>query len=94
MAAHGWNPTDDPGSLLIKYPKQRAEPICYCLPPQKNMLGGMVPAIDLENRRVVCRSCQKTISDSCGRRNVVHLRGLLKAKDGHVDWESIPDLLL
>ena len=50
-------------------------------------------AIDLENRLVVCRSCLKTISDSCGR-NVVHLRGLLKAKDGYVDWESIPDLLL
>jgi hypothetical protein len=80
--------------LLVKYPAPKAAPICYCPVLPKTQLGGMVPAIDLESRRVVCRSCQKTISDSCGRRSVVHLRGLLKAKDGHVDWESIRDLLL
>ena len=97
MAARGWDPADDPHSLLVKYPKARAQPICYCLPPEKGRLGGMVPAVDLENRRVVCRSCLKTISDSCGRRNVVHLRGLLKAyakNPQNVDWDSIQDLLL
>ena len=94
MAARGWNPADDPGSLLVKYPQAKSEPICYCPVLPKNQIGGMVPAIDLKERRIACRVCGKTIPKSCGRASVRHLRGLLNAKPEHVDFSAIPDLLL
>ena len=87
----------DPGNLCKPMLKPKAEPICYCQVLPKTQMGGMQPAIDLENRSVTCRSCLKRISDSCGRRSVVHLRGLLKAdakNPQNVDWESIRDLIL
>ena len=97
MQARGWDPADDPGSLLVKMPEPKAERQCYCPVLPKNMAGGMQPAVDLENRKIVCRVCRKTIPRSCQRASVRHLRGLLDmdAKNPqNVDWESIPDLLL
>ena len=94
IAARGWNREDDPGNVCIKYPKPKAEPICYCPVLPKTQLGGMVPAIDLKEHRIACRVCGKTIPQSCGRASVRHLRGLLNAKPEHVDFDSIPDLLL
>lgn len=93
----GYDPELDPHNLCRPMGKPKAERQCYCPVLRKNETGGMVPAVDLENRRVVCRTCRKRIPDSCGRRSVVHLRGLLKAEaknPQNVDWDSIPDLIL
>ena len=78
MADKGWDQVQDPGSLLIKMPEPKAPPICHCPPPQKGQLGGMTPKMDLEAMECRCSVCLKVIGPSCRRREVTHLRGLLK----------------
>ena len=94
MADKGWDQVQDPGSLLIKMPQPKAEPICHCPPRVANQLGGMSPVIDRDNAKVVCKSCLKEIGPGCRRRHVVHLRGLLALSEktpGNVDWDDIED---
>ena len=94
MQARGWNPADDPGSLLVKYPKPKTEPICHCPQPHKHRLGGMDPSIDLELGVIRCRTCLREIGPGCRTREVMWLRGLLKlsqTQPEHFDVASIPD---
>jgi len=90
---HAWQETD-PGSLTLPLKQRKPEPECHCPVLGKNEIGGMQPAVDLEARQVKCRVCLRPIGNGCRRASVRHLRGLLKAKPEHVDWDSIPDLLL
>ena len=90
----GYDPELDPGNLCRPMGDPRAEPICHCPPAAKNRLGGMDPAIDRDNGKVVCKSCFKEIGPGCRRRHVVHLRGLLALDQKHpenVDWADIAD---
>ena len=89
-----FDPALDPGNLSVPMGKAPEPPICHCGPPVVGQLGGMTPAIDLETRQVKCRVCRRIIGKGCQRAAVRHLRRLLDAKPEHVDWESIPDLLL
>ena len=91
IAARGWDPADDPQSLLIKYPKAKAEPICYCPPPQKARLGGMRPKIDLDAGVIRCATCLKEVGPACRTRAVTHLRGLLTLRDTKPDRFDLDD---
>ena len=88
------DPSLDPGNISRPMAQPKPEPECHCPVLGKNAIGGMQPAVDLETRQVKCRVCLKPIGKGCQRAAVRHLRGLLNAKPEHVDWESIPDLLL
>ena len=90
---HAW-PETDPGSLTLPLRQRQPQPECHCPVLPKNQIGGMQPALDLQTRQVICRVCRKPIGNGCRRASVRHLRGLLNAKPEHVDWDSIPDLLL
>lgn len=94
MACRGITAERDPGSLCDPLRPVKAPPSCSCPPPQRNRLGGQIPAVDLQQRLVVCRSCLKPIPATCKRRAVTHLRSLLLAPDHQVDWASISDLLI
>ena len=85
------DPELDPGSLLKPMGQPKAEPICHCLLPQKNQLGGMKPKMDLEAMEVRCGTCLKVIGPSCRRREVTHLRGLLKLKETHPEMVDLDD---
>ena len=94
MILDRFDPNLDPGSLCVPMGKPKAPPICHCQPAQSGRLGGMVPAIDRERSRVVCRSCLKEIGPGCRRRQVVHLRGLIaldQKHPEHVDWDDVED---
>ena len=93
-ARHAWR-TRDPGTICLPLRAETREPECHCGPaPQKHRLGGQRPLIDLEAREVVCGTCLKRVPDSCRRREVQHLRSLLRLRDEQLDLDSIRDLLL
>ena len=72
----GWDERD-PGSIAQRLKAPKAPPLCHCPPRQRNRLGGMDPAIDLERHQIVCRTCQKQVGPACRTMHVSHLRGLL-----------------
>ncbi len=78
MTEKGWDPADDPGSLLVKMPLPKAEPHCHCPPIQKARQGGMQPAIDLDAAVIRCKGCLREIGPACRTSAVRHLRGLLR----------------
>ena len=90
MKANGWDPADDPGSICLPYPKKR-EPICHCPVPQKNRLGGMRPRMDLKSMQCRCAVCMKVIGPGCKRREVTHLRGLLKLLQTNPEMVDLED---
>ena len=92
-ARHAWR-TRDPGNVCLPLRAETREPECHCPAPQKHRLGGQRPLIDLEAREVVCGTCLKRVPDSCKRREVQHLRSLLRLRDEQLDLDSIRDLLL
>ena len=95
MEARGWNREDDPGSLLVKYPKARADRQCHCPAKSKlNHLNGMKPMLDLEEEVIRCGHCFAPVGPGCRTREVMWLRGLLKlsqTQPEHFDAASIPD---
>ena len=91
LAYRGVDPAQDPGSLLKPMGKVSAPPICHCLPPQKGRLGGMQPRMDLSTSEVRCATCMKVIGPSCRRREMVHLRGLLKLLETHPNMVDLDD---
>ena len=88
-----WSLERDPNNLTLPMAPKQKTPECHCPQPSRNRLGGCVPSIDREEGVIRCRSCLKPISSRCKRKDVVHLRGLLNAPEGHTDWESVPDLI-
>ena len=90
---HNWAERD-PHSLCEPLRRPKPEFHCHCPVPSKGQGGGMRPVIDLEQRKVVCLVCRRPVGKGCRSAAVRHLRGLLNANPGHVDWGSIPDLLL
>ena len=94
MRHQGITPDRDPGNISINLLPDRKQPECHCPAPQRHRLGGQRPLIDLEAREVVCGTCLKRVPDSCRRREVTHLRSLLRLRDEQLDLDSIRDLLL
>ena len=92
-ARYSWS-TRDPGNVCLPLKAAVKEPECHCPAPQRHRLGGQRPLIDLEAREVVCGTCLKHVPDSCRRREVQHLRSLLRLRDEQLDLDSIRDLLL
>ena len=94
MRKQGITPERDPHDLCTPLKAAAKEPECHCPAPQRHRLGGQRPLIDLEAREVVCGTCLKRVTDSCKRREVQHLRSLLRLRDEQLDLDSIRDLLL
>ena len=91
MANKGWDKVTDPHSLLVKMPEPKQPPICHCPPAEKGRLGGMTPRMDLETMECRCNTCRKVIGPACRRREVVHLRGLLKLLETHPEMVDLDD---
>ena len=91
MERKGWDRSTDPHNLCAPMPKPKAEPICHCLPRVANQLGGMTPKMDLETMECRCGVCLKVIGPACRRREVVHLRGLLKLLETHPEMVDLDD---
>ena len=86
----GFDPADDPGSLCLPFRKKH-QPICHCPVPQKNRLGGMRPRMDLKSMQCRCAVCLKVIGPGCKRREVTHLRGLLKLLQTYPEMVDLED---
>ena len=86
----GFDPADDPGSLCLPFRKKH-EPICHCRVPEKGRLGGMTPKMDLSTMQCRCAVCLKVIGPSCKRREVTHLKGLLKLLQTHPGMVDLDD---
>lgn len=91
MERKGWDRSTDPGSLLVRMPEPKQPPICHCQPPVVGRLGGMTPKLDLETMECRCNTCLKVIGPSCRRREVTHLRGLLKLLQNHPEMVDLDD---
>ena len=87
---HAW-PDTDPGHLCQPLRAKPAPPICNCPPPEKGRLGGMDPRMDLETMECRCATCLKVIGPGCRRRQVTHLRGLLKLLETHPGMVDLDD---
>ena len=85
------NPELDPGNLCLPMRQPKAEPICYCPPPQKARLGGMRPKIDLDAGVIRCATCLKEVGPACRTRAVTHLRGLLTLRDTKPEHFDLDD---
>ena len=81
----------DPGNLTQRLKSTPPPPECYCPAPSKGIFGGQDPAIDLERRVVICRTCQREVPANNRRRAVTHLRGLLSLDPSVVDWDGCRD---
>lgn len=77
----------DPGNLTQRLKSAPPQPECHCPTPSKGMIGGQDPAIDLDRRVVVCRTCARDVPTDNRRRAVTHLRSLLSHDPSHVDWD-------
>ena len=86
----GFDPADDPFDLCKPYRKKH-EPICHCRIPEKGRLGGMRPKMDLDTMQCRCAVCLKVIGPSCKRREVTHLRGLLKLLQTNPEMVDLVD---
>jgi len=85
------DPELDPGNLCLPMGKPKTQPICHCPPMQKGRLGGMTPKMDLETMECRCSVCMKVVGPACRRREVVHLRGLLKLLETHPEMVDLDD---
>ncbi len=85
------DPSLDPGNISRPMAQPKAPPICHCAPPQKGQLGGMTPKMDLETMECRCAVCLKVIGPSCRRREVTHLRGLLKLLESNPSMVDLDD---
>ena len=81
----------DPGNISEPLSRPKPSPVCSCMPPAKNRIGGRWPSIDLDALVVRCRTCGRPIANDVKSRDVTHLRGLLHLLINHPEMVDLND---